>query len=45
MTCGRLGQGAVGTWGWRLDGGRWGLGRGYEGDWYESDYGSESDYE
>lgn len=45
MTGGRLGQGAVGTWGWRQDGGRRGLGGGSEGDRYESDYGSENDYE
>ena len=35
MTGGRLGQGAVVTQGWRWDGGRWGLGDGYEGDQYE----------
>ena len=39
------GAGEVGTRGWRQDGGRWGLGGGYEGDRYESDYGSENDYE
>lgn len=51
--CGQVGEddwweagaGEVGTRGWRQDGGRWGLGGGYEGDRYESDYGSENDYE
>ena len=38
MTGGRLGQGAVGTRGWRRDGGRQGPGGGYEESQYESDY-------